>query len=419
METKEFKNRTTYILAIILGLAGLITFLIKTDIIFNPLILFIISLFLLLPNRHDSPFLKQLLLLIVLIFIGWLLTYVSSAVVIFCIAFFIAYIFDPIVSKVSGRFFPRWLASLIIVVIFIGLVSLVSVFIFPAIFSQLNEASKKIASIVTQVQTYLDTRKIYQVFDWLGIKDENLRKIIRSEFIPEIKTFLENIFGSLMNLVKGISVIASQVLNAVLIPILSFYFLKDFRKLKEQIKFLLGKKNEKLVKDLRRINDIFKVYIGWQIFAAVMVGTICSISFSLLNVSYPFLLGMICGFLNPIPYLGIISSLIITSLTIIILDPPDMLHQIIVIVTTILTLHTLNAYLIEPMVLGKRVGLHPLILFASLFVFGALFGFLGMLVAVPCSATLMLFFNDWQEKHRIAEEIARQKEAELTVEETK
>jgi predicted PurR-regulated permease PerM len=61
-------------------------------------------------------------------------------------------------------------------------------------------------------------------------------------------------------------------------------------------------------------------------------------------------------------------------------------------------MHFINTYLIEPNILGRRVGLHPLILFGSLFIFGAVFGFMGLLIAVPCTATMMLFYNDWRNK---------------------
>ena len=175
----------------------------------------------------------------------------------------------------------------------------------------------------------------------------------------------------------------------------------DTNKIKEQIKFLLGKKNQKLLTDLKRINEIFKVYIGWQLISASMVATVCSVAFLIGNVSYPFLLGMICGILNPIPYLGLLSSMVICSLTVIIAGPPDMWQEILIIVITILSWHTINAYLIEPNVLRRSVGVHPIMLFASLYIFGALFGIIGMLIAVPCTATMMLFFNDWNEKLRV------------------
>jgi len=395
---KEFNERFLYVLAIVLSITAFFAFLYRTSFILNPIVLFTITIFLLLPFRKDSFIIRRFILLIVILFIFWLLSFVSQALLTFGISFLIAYLLDPLVTRVSTKYLPRWLVSTFIMLIFIGIVSVVSVYVFPAIFLQLNDASRKITSIVTTVTTYLDTRKIYQVFDVLGIKDENLRMMIRKEMIPEVKDFLQGIFSSFTDLLKSISGIASQVLNAILIPVFSFYFLKDFPKFKEQLKTILGTKDSKLLYDIKRINAIFKIYIGWQIIAATMIATVCSIVFSLSGVTYPVLLGVLTGFLNPIPYLGLLSSIVLCSLTIIIVDPPDMATQITIVGLTILGMHFINTYLIEPNILGRRVGLHPLILFGSLFIFGAVFGFMGLLIAVPCTATMMLFYNDWRNK---------------------
>ena len=398
MGNKDFSEKFLYVLAIFLSITAYFAFLYRTSFILNPIVLFTITIFLLLPFRKDSFIIRRFILLIVVLFVFWLLSFVSQALLTFGISFLIAYLLDPLVTKVSTKYLPRWLVSTFIMLIFLGIVTLVSVYVFPAIFLQLNDASRKITSIVTTVTTYLDTRKIYQVFDVLGIRDENLRMIIRKEVIPEIKDFLQGIFGSFTDLLKGISGIASQMLNAILIPVFSFYFLKDFPKFKEQIKVILGTKDSKLLYDFKRINNIFKIYIGWQIIAATMIATVCSVVFSLSGVTYPVLLGVLTGFLNPIPYLGLLSSIVLCSLTIIIVDPPDMVTQITIVGLTILGMHFINTYLIEPNILGRRVGLHPLILFGSLFIFGAVFGFMGLLIAVPCTATMMLFYNDWRNK---------------------
>jgi predicted PurR-regulated permease PerM len=120
--------------------------------------------------------------------------------------------------------------------------------------------------------------------------------------------------------------------------------------------------------------------------------------FTIAGVENGILLGILCGFLNPIPYIGLIASWILSTLIIIVIGPEDMIFQIIVVIMTVNIIHFVNAYFVEPNILGKRIGLHPLILIASLFLFSGIFGFLGLLIAVPCTATLMLFYNDWKLK---------------------
>jgi predicted PurR-regulated permease PerM len=102
------------------------------------------------------------------------------------------------------------------------------------------------------------------------------------------------------------------------------------------------------------------------------------------------------GLLNPIPFFGSIASMIIGIIVAIFVDPEHALNHVIAITLIVNGLHFLNAYVIEPRVLGSRVGLHPVLLLASIFVFGHFFGFIGLLIAVPTTAILMMFFREWE-----------------------
>jgi predicted PurR-regulated permease PerM len=302
------------------------------------------------------------------------------------------------VSALEKKKIPRWLSSLLIILLLVGFVSVVFILISPQILNQFNEISQKITTVVTVVTSYLDTQKASKILESIGIKNEYLKNLIENELFPELKYLFSKILGSLGNFLMGMSTLARQVVNAILIPIFSFYFLKDFEKFKLYIKTILEKKNRKLLHDLTRVNEIFHIYISWQLVAAIMVASLCSLSFSIFKIEFSLILGILCGFLNPIPYLGLITSMIISVLIVLLVGPENLWYQIIVIVATINIVHFINAYFIEPNVLGKRVGLHPLILFLSLYIFGGLFGLVGLLFAVPTTAALMLFLNDWVEK---------------------
>jgi predicted PurR-regulated permease PerM len=88
--------------------------------------------------------------------------------------------------------------------------------------------------------------------------------------------------------------------------------------------------------------------------------------------------------------------MIIGIIVAIFVDPQHALMHVIGIAIVVNGLHFLNAYIIEPRILGTRVGLHPVLLLASIFVFGHFFGFIGLLIAVPTTAILMMFFREWE-----------------------
>ena len=398
MRRKEITKKSTFILASILSVIALTGFLYQTKIIDSPLVLIAISLFIIVPFLKESSFVKRLTILISLLLIYWVLSNLGFALIPFAVSFLIAYLLDPLVTFLSKKKFPRWLASLLIVVIFVGIVSSIAILVFPLIFSQLDDAIKKISTLINDTSKYLESRQFYRKLQGFGLPSGEIRDMIQSEFVPKIEGIFSFILNALLSLVTKISTIATQLINAILIPILSFYFLKDFPKLKNLLVSILSKKNQKLLNDIKRINKIFKIYIAWQATAAVIVGTTCSLLFTLFGIPYPVVLGIMCGFLNPIPYLGFFGSMIICFITLIIVNPDNLWHHVLVILIIINSLHFINTYFLEPNIAGKQVGLHPVLLIASLFVFGGFFGFLGLIIAVPTTAALMMFFNDWRKK---------------------
>ncbi|OGU38557.1 MAG: hypothetical protein A2X61_08190 [Ignavibacteria bacterium GWB2_35_12] len=399
MEIIQGKKPDNGIIAIIISLIALAVFLFDTKIVSNPLILILLSVIILLPFRKESQFIRRLILIISLIFIGWVIADLGFAILPFAISFLIAYLLNPFIKKLKERKIPRWLSALVIDLLFIGIITAVAVYIFPIIFSQLDDALKKISTLVTSVSKDLDERSIYKFFSKFGFDKKTFRGIFQAEFIPRLEGILSGILHAFLEFLTNLSVVATKLVNVVLVPVLLFYFLKDFQKIRDLVRKILEQRNQKLLNDLGRIDIMLRKYIGWQITAAIIVGTVCSVAFSIFNVPYSIVLGMMCGVLNPIPYIGLFASMIISILTILIVDPPNVFQLILVVLIVINSMHFINAYLLEPNIAGKQVGLHPVILIASLFVFGGLFGFFGLIIAVPLTATLMMFYRDWLVKY--------------------
>jgi len=398
MEVNVTKKQIAFFFAISISLITLSIFFYLTGIFLKPLVLILISIFILSPFAKESPFVKRLLVLILVLFAGWMLSDLGFTVIPFIASFFLAYLIDPFVSKLQEKGIPRGLIAFLFVACLIGVIVFIAVVIFPIVFDQLDEAINKISQFVEDVKNYLDSRKFYAVLREYGISKANSKYIVQAEILPKIEVFMSKVLESLRSLLTNISALANQLFNIVLFPILLFYFIKDFRKVIYRISEILEIKNQKFLYDLRRIGGILRKYAGWQIIAAIMVATVCSFFFYLFDLPYPIILGIFCGIFNPIPYLGIFASMIISSLTVMIVGSPFVVNQILVIVVVISAMHFINAYLIEPNIAGKMIGLHPVLLIASLFVFGGMWGFFGLIIAVPTTATLMMYFEDWVKK---------------------
>src|SRR5690606_23597694 len=112
----------------------------------------------------------------------------------------------------------------------------------------------------------------------------------------------------------------THILNIIVLPFLTFYFLKDFGKLKEKIFDVSKQENEKIYYYLQRFDSVLKTYIIWQFSAACIVFIFSSISFSFFCLPYGILLAAIAGLLNPLPYFGTIFSLIVGASVILLVN---------------------------------------------------------------------------------------------------
>ena len=389
-------NISINIILILSALAGS-TFLYLTDLIKSPVLLFLIGVFLLYPFRKESYLISRFLSLISLLFALWLLIDLNIVLLPFIIAFTIAFLSDPIIKKMESFKIKRWLGSIIILGFLGGAIAGFSVFVFPLAFTQLNQIIQQVSQFVNSITDFLESKQFYTFLSSLGIPKASVKELVQTQLMPKAEILFKSILEGLFVLLSNVSAIANQILNLVLIPIISFYIIKDYPVLKELIQEILSSNHSKSYENILRISAILRLYVGWQMLAALWIGTVASVLLSILGIPYAIVLGVLCGLLNPIPFFGTIASMIIGSIVALLADPPNASSHIIGLILVINGLHFINAYIIEPRVLGTRVGLHPVLLLGSLFVFGHFLGFVGFLIAVPTTAILMIFFRDWKE----------------------
>jgi predicted PurR-regulated permease PerM len=361
----------------------------------GPILLFGSIAFLVWPYRREFRLVQRLFTISAMVFALWFLGDLGSILLPFGMAFFIAYLADPMVTALAKHRIPRGLSSLALVLVLLGGIVAASIYVFPGVFSQMNEVIRRISSMVASTTDYLESRQFYRWLESFGISQSTARELVQKEVVPELENISQVIITSVLGALTSLTAIVEQAINVVLIPVLTFYFLNDLPQLKKRVHSMLDHRHPALVRDVKRINDIVRAYIGGQIISAIFVGTMASISFMLCGVPYPIVLGVLCGLLNPIPYLGIIASMFIAIVTILIVNGDGVLLHIVQVSVIVNILHFLTTYIIDPRVTGSRIGLHPVVLIASLFTFGHFFGFFGLVFSMPAGAVVMMYFNDW------------------------
>jgi predicted PurR-regulated permease PerM len=197
------------------------------------------------------------------------------------------------------------------------------------------------------------------------------------------------VIEGVLGLLSGVTAVLLQVINAVIIPFLVFYLLKDFPQIGERFYRFFSRARQARARDLvGRIVVVLGRYIRGAVSATVLW---------MIGVRYALVLGLMTSVLNFIPYVGLMISLVVASLVALVSGDP-VVSKVIGVVVLYLGQKLLEATVLSPKIIGPQVGLHPVVLILSLMVFGYFLGFIGLLIAVPATALLLMVWEGWEAK---------------------
>lgn len=231
---------------------------------------------------------------------------------------------------------------------------------------------------------------------WLGEGDwKQLLKRLREETRkrdPDILGALQGTGRTLLQVAMGGLQTALGILSFVfLVPVYLFFLLRNMTAWGRRIPdFIPDPYRERTVRALNRIHAANAAFFRGQITVAVISGTIISIALTVLGVKLSFLFGALYTVLSMIPYLGTVTVFGLTALFTI-ADSGGVSGQFYGVVGLFLGIQVLEAAVLQPLILGRETGLHPMVVILAILTFGSLFGFFGILLAVPmASATVIL-----------------------------
>lgn len=302
----------------------------------------------------------------------WLFIYFSFALM-------LAYFFDPLYRYFIHKKIPKVLAIIIVFGIIIALLILTIVFLIPSVINQLNILYKEIPNFIENYQNLILSIKP-QLSKFINPADvEILLKENLSELQKGILGFSQSIIIYLSNIVSSVT------FGIVIIPLILFYLMRDMFIFKENLYIFVSKENKKEFKEvLEEIDHIVSGFIRGRIIVCFIVGTLIGIGLYFLNLKFALIIGIISGVFNFIPFLGPIVGVVLAL--IFALGQPWWI--LLMIVVLFILVNQLEAIYLNPNILGKGLGLHPLTVILSMLICGQLLGILGVLVAVPLAAIL-------------------------------
>ncbi len=356
--------------------------------VLSPFVTTLALVFVLYPLRR-LPFARRLIWLAVLLFAVWFVDSIIGLLAPFILAFLVAYALNPLVSGLERRSVPRWLSALLSILLLVGIVVAVALFLLPAAFSQFQGIIQGANALATGLVGVIQSGAIFEYLARFGIPVEKAREMITQELLPRVEGVLRSLFEAVFGFVSSISTLVLQIINAVIIPFLAFYLLKDFPLVIERFVFLFPRARRPLITEIGgKVDQLMGKYLRGAVIVAIIQGTIAGMGLWIIGVNYPLVLGIMTGILDFVPYIGLLTSLVVSCVVAVFSGDPVM-AKVIAVVVLFLSQKLLEATVLAPKIVGSQVGLHPVLLILCLMVFGYFLGFVGLLIAVPATALII------------------------------
>lgn len=343
--------------------------------------------------------------------VTWLQGFISLLMP-FILAVIVAYILYKPSKKIETKLskikyinkIARTLSIVIVYLILALILVLVFKFVIPNITTSIVELGKNLPGYYTSAIDYINNipeDSIWSNFNLKGIV-ESLENIDITNIVLDIIN-LENV----SNIIKGISGAATLVFNIFVTVVVSVYLLQERNDIKSFIKHvgkacLKDETYEKYKGYFNKTNGIFYNFLSSQILDAFIMGVVCFISLTILNVKYAPLLATMIGLFNVIPYFG---AIVACSVSVIITIFTGGIGQAIWMLIVLLVVQQIDSNIINPRILGTSLNISPILVIFSVTAGGAYFGVLGMFLAVPTVAFIKIIIEDkLNEKIAIKEE---------------
>ena len=303
------------------------------------------------------------------------------------IGLLIAWLVEPAINYFVKNKVGRKLATVVVYLILIFIIILIAALIVPEFIAQVNELITRIPNFLKSINTFInDTFKSTADFDLSGIKETLINTI--NNFVNNFTS--ENLTGIVEKLSSSIKVVSNFVLGILI----AFYLSLDFKNVNKYVSILVPNRFHEDIKKIGKpLNEMLRNYVNGTLLSCLFVMILSLIGFLISGVSSPLLFAIFCAITNLIPYFGPYIGGIPVVLIGFTMNPYVGFGCLI----TVVLVQFLEGNILNPLIVGKAVSLHPVILMLSLLVFEYFFGIFGMVIAVPIVATIkivLLFFEN-------------------------
>ncbi|WP_075881305.1 AI-2E family transporter [Vreelandella massiliensis] len=331
---------------------------------------------------------------LLLVAIAGMIYLLDAVLMPFVAGMILAYLADPLANRFErwGMKRPLAVTSVFLVLFLILLVSLLIVV--PLIVQQVKQLGEALPSILAWVETVLAPK----LRDWTGYDLQTEIANVRATLLQNWQDAGGYLAQALGQVGRSSMALVSWVTYVALIPVVTFYLLLDWDRLIDNIANLIPRQ---WVEDTHRLvarcDEVLSAFLRGQLLVMLCLGIIYALGLSLMGLNFGLLIGFISGLASIVPFLGFIVGMSIAL--IVALFQMGTFWAILGVIVVFSIGQVIESVVLQPKLLGDKIGLHPVAVIFAVLTGGELFGFIGVLLALPAAAVIMVLLREAYDRY--------------------
>lgn len=326
---------------------------------------------------------------------AWLVYLLAPVLTPFVAGALLAYLGDPLVDRLERLGVSRTMGVVIVFAVMLlagvgGVLILV-----PALQNQISVLIAKIPEVIDWLERWLLPHLSAQLGIELAIDAEALKQAVVDHW-QALGTVARDVFS---HLGRGGQVLLVWVTYLLLIPVVTFYLLRDWDALVESVRDLLPRSVEPRAVDLaREIDQVLAQFLRGQLTVMAALALIYTVGLWIVGLDLAFAIGMVAGLVSFVPYLGVIVGVLLAGMAAV-LQFGDIWH-LLGVVAVFSVGQALEGMVLSPLLVGDRIGLHPVAVIFAVLAGGQLFGFFGVLLALPAASVVVVLLRHSRDRYK-------------------
>ncbi|MBX3708766.1 MAG: AI-2E family transporter [Gammaproteobacteria bacterium] len=331
-----------------------------------------------------KPFSNQAIFIFVTILVITLLYLLAPIMTPFLLGALLAYLVNPLVKRLEKWHLPHLLSVILIFLFLFSATTLLISFLYPHIIRQIEVLFAMIPQLIEWTKT-VGMPWLLQFINMNTLKSSLPSTLSKTGWV--VTAFVHSSFAAIQ-----------LIISIVLTPVVTFYLLRDWDRILDNIKNLLPAQSAHSIIQLARdCDEVLSAFIRGQLIVMLCLGLIYGIGLSIVGLRLGLIIGLIGGLLSIVPYLGSLFVVIAASITAFL--QTGTYESILYVLIVFVIGQAIEGYILTPYLIGERIGLHPVAVIFSIMAGGTLFGFFGILLALPVAAVLMAIARFFSQRY--------------------